>query len=75
MNEIFEGDEWKHQPPDSTAAAPALASAHLTPRTRAEQQAWLDEQYLRGKITLRAWRFQFDLLSLENADGSFPPIE
>ncbi|EDY18417.1 hypothetical protein CfE428DRAFT_4201 [Chthoniobacter flavus Ellin428] len=73
MSEILEGDEWKHQPPDSTAAAPA--PGHFILHSRAEQQAWLDDLYLRGQISLKVWRFQFDLLSLKNADGSLPPLE
>lgn len=65
---IYREDEWKHA--DDKPRGVILGA----PRTRAEQQAWLDEQYLSGKLSLRDWRFQFDILSLENADGSFPPI-
>jgi len=71
MSEILEGDEWKHQNPEPSRPAPG----HLAQRTRDEQQAWLDDLYLRGQISLKVWRFQFDLLSLKNADGSLPPLE
>lgn len=67
MSEILEGDEWKH------AADKQSRSINMECRTRAEQQAWIDEQYLNGKFSLRDWRFQFDIISLENTDGSFPP--
>jgi hypothetical protein len=73
MSEILDGDEWKHAQPEPEPAAGAVTVMHLQQRTRAEQQAWLDEQYLRRKITLRDWRFHFDTLSAMRADGSFPP--
>jgi hypothetical protein len=69
MSDVLDGEGWKHAKPEQAAGV------SLQQRTRAEQQAWLDEQYARRKITLREWRFQFDVLSMENADGSFPPIE
>jgi len=64
----LEGDEWKHAQPEQAVAV------HLQQRTRVEQQAWLDQQYLRRKIGLKDWRLQFDIISLMNADGSFPEI-
>jgi hypothetical protein len=60
----LEGDEWKECDPSGETIS-------LRPRTRAEQQAWIDDQYGRGKITRSQWRYQFDLLSLQKADGSF----
>lgn len=74
MSEILDGDEWKYAKEPKPERAPvAVGVMHfLQQRTRAEQQAWLDEQYLRRKISLKDWRFHFDTLSAMNADGSFP---
>ena len=53
----LEGEEWKHTQPEQAA------TVHLQQRTRAEQQEWLDQQYLRRKIALKDWRLQFDIIS------------
>lgn len=57
MAEIFEGDSWKH------AKEPAPVVISLKRRTRAEAQAYIDDQYRDGRITLDEWRIQTDFLS------------
>jgi hypothetical protein len=66
MSGVFDGESWKH-----ADDKPRPAAVNLQIRTRADQQAWLDQQYLRRQIGLKEWRFHTDIVSLQNSDGSF----
>ena len=50
---------------------PAFAPLNLSRRTRAEAQAYIDSEFLKGHIGIRQWRVNFDLLSLMDTKGDF----
>lgn len=69
MSHVLDGDQWKHTPEPAPDAGVILRQ-----RTRAEQQAWIDEAFAKKRVNLAQWRFQTDFLSRQDALGNPLPL-